>query len=132
MQIASKHNILHKTYRIGRKPSLLTLKLPWSHPRQLKNTKKSLLNHKSKMNALTALVGKVTVEKEWLAKKLKSLGLSNRKQLVESSYLHHTCRVLFCRLISNANDWVLIEGLVLQTKDKQHQASHQKSQHTSV
>jgi transposase-like protein len=30
------------------KPSLLTLKLPWSPPRQLKNTKKSLLNHKSK------------------------------------------------------------------------------------
>jgi hypothetical protein len=26
---------------------------------------------------LTTLVGKVTVEKEWLAKKLKSLGLSN-------------------------------------------------------
>jgi putative transposase len=32
---------------------------------------------------LTALVGKVTVEKEWLAKKLKSLGLSNCKPLVE-------------------------------------------------
>jgi putative transposase len=29
------------------------------------------------------LVGKVTVEKEWLVKKLKSLGLSNRKQLVD-------------------------------------------------
>jgi putative transposase len=29
------------------------------------------------------LVGKVTVEKKWLVKKLKSLGLSNRKQLVD-------------------------------------------------
>jgi hypothetical protein len=35
------------------------------------------------IQATSTLVGKVTVEKEWLAKKLKSLGLSNRKQLVE-------------------------------------------------
>jgi putative transposase len=39
---------LAHTYRIGRKPSLLTLKLLWSHPKQLKNTKKNWLNHKSK------------------------------------------------------------------------------------
>ncbi|WP_280178664.1 IS3 family transposase [Bathymodiolus heckerae thiotrophic gill symbiont] len=53
---------------------------------------------------LTALVGKVTVEKEWLVKKLKSLGLSNRKQLVDlkPSLLHtssslsvnHQCQLL--------------------------------------
>jgi putative transposase len=37
------------------------------------------------------LVGKVTVEKEGLVKKLKSLGLSNRKQLVDlKPYLLHT------------------------------------------
>jgi hypothetical protein len=48
-----------------------------------------------------------SVEKEWLAKKLKSLGLSNRKQLVElklssphmpSSLLsvNQQCRLLVC------------------------------------
>jgi hypothetical protein len=36
-----------------------------------------------RMLCLLAICSKVTVEKEWLAKKLKSLGLSNRKQLVE-------------------------------------------------
>jgi putative transposase len=50
------------------------------------------------------LVGKVTVEKKWLVKKLKSLGLSNRKQLVDlkPSLLHtssslsvnHQCQLL--------------------------------------
>jgi putative transposase len=49
-------------------------------------------------------VGKVTVEKKWLVKKLKSLGLSNRKQLVDlkPSLLHtssslsvnHQCQLL--------------------------------------
>ncbi|VVM24289.1 hypothetical protein BSPWISOXPB_5014 [uncultured Gammaproteobacteria bacterium] len=45
---------------------------------------------------LTTLVGKVTVEKEWLAKKLKSLGLSNCKQLVEFklSSPHMPCSLL--------------------------------------
>ena len=32
---------------------------------------------------LTKLVGEVTVGKEWLAKKLKSLGLYNHKKLVD-------------------------------------------------
>jgi hypothetical protein len=32
---------------------------------------------------LTKIVGKMTVEKEWLKKKLKSLGLSDKKQLIE-------------------------------------------------
>ena len=32
---------------------------------------------------LTWIVGKMTVEKEWLEKKLKSLGLSDKKELIE-------------------------------------------------
>jgi hypothetical protein len=42
-----------------------------------------LIKSQKQNERLTALVGKVTVEKKWLAKKLKSLGLSNCKQLVE-------------------------------------------------
>jgi putative transposase len=49
---------------------------------------------------LTKLVVKVIVEKEWFAKKLKSLGLSKRRQLVNlkpsSSSLsaNHQCQLL--------------------------------------
>jgi putative transposase len=32
---------------------------------------------------LTKLVGKITIEKEWLEKKLKSLGLPDKKQMIE-------------------------------------------------
>jgi putative transposase len=40
-----------------------------------------LIKSQKQNERLTALVGKVTVEKEWLAKKLKNLGLSNRKPI---------------------------------------------------
>jgi putative transposase len=57
----------------------------------VKEYKEELIKSQEQNERLTALVGKVTVEKEWLAlcsvpprgvKKLVSLGLSNRKQLV--------------------------------------------------
>jgi len=32
---------------------------------------------------LTKIVGKMTVEKDWLEKKLKILGLSDKKRLIE-------------------------------------------------
>ena len=60
------------------------------------NAKEELIKSQKQNERLTALVGKVTVEKKWLAKKLKSLGLSNCKQLVELklSSLHMPCSLL--------------------------------------
>jgi putative transposase len=43
----------------------------------VKEYKEELIKSQKQNERLTTLVGKVTVEKEWLAKKLKSLGLSN-------------------------------------------------------
>jgi len=49
----------------------------------VKEYKEELIKSQEQNERLTALVGKVTVEKEWLAKKLKSLGSSKLKQLVD-------------------------------------------------
>jgi putative transposase len=49
----------------------------------VKEYKQEMIKAQEQNEQLTKLVGKVTVEKEWLAKKLKSLGLSNRKKLVD-------------------------------------------------
>ena len=49
----------------------------------VKEYKEELIKSQEQNERLTVLVGKVTVEKEWLAKKLKSLGLSKLKQLVD-------------------------------------------------
>ena len=78
-EIASKHSTLPQNL-VNWRPSLPTQRLLWSLLKQLKNTRKNLLNHKGKMSSLTALAGKATVEKEWLAKKkLKSLDSSKLK-----------------------------------------------------
>ena len=50
----------------------------------VKDYKEDLLAAQEQNEMLTKIVGKMTVEKEWLEKKLKSLDLSERKQLIES------------------------------------------------
>jgi putative transposase len=48
----------------------------------VKEYKEELIKSQKQNERLTALVGKVTVEKEWLAKKLKSLGLFKTQVLI--------------------------------------------------
>jgi putative transposase len=69
----------------------------------VKEYKEELIKSQEQNERLTALVGKVTVEKEWLAKKLKILGSSKLKQLVDlkpttskspSTSINHQCQLL--------------------------------------
>ena len=78
------------------------LRLLWSPLKQLEY-KEELIKSQEQNERLTALVGKVTVEKEWLAKKLVSLGSSKLKQLVDlkptiskpsSISINHQCQLL--------------------------------------
>ena len=73
----------------------------------VKEYKEELIKSQEQNERLTALVGKVTVEKEWLAKKLKSLGSSKLKQLVDlkpspaSISTNHQCQLLGINQIAN-------------------------------
>lgn len=49
----------------------------------VKEYKQELIAVQEENEMLTKIVGKMTVEKEWLEKKLKSLGLSDKKLLIE-------------------------------------------------
>ena len=82
-QIASKHNILPQNLVNWKKTFLSNAEIAIEPSKAVKEYKDELIKAQAQNERLTTLVGKVTVEKEWLAKKLKSLGLSNRKQLVE-------------------------------------------------
>jgi putative transposase len=48
----------------------------------VKEYKLELVAAKEENQMLTKIVGKMTVEKEWLEKKLKSLGLSDKRKLI--------------------------------------------------
>jgi len=49
----------------------------------IKEYKEELAQAQDESEILMKLVGKVTVEKEWLEKKLKSLASSDKKQMIE-------------------------------------------------
>jgi putative transposase len=104
VQIASKHNILPQNLQNWKKTFLSNAEIAMEPSKAVKEYKEELVKSQKQNERLTALVGKVTVEKEWLAKKLKSLGLSNRKQLVNlkpssalvtrSLSISHQCQLL--------------------------------------
>jgi len=82
-EIASKHNILPQNLVNWKKTFLANAEIAMEPSKAVKEYKEELIKSQEQNERLTALVGKVTVEKEWLAKKLVSLGSSKIKQLVE-------------------------------------------------
>ena len=89
----------------------------------VKEYKQEMIKAQEQNEQLTKLVGKVTVEKEWLAKKLKSLGLSNRKKLVDlkpslsSLLVNHQCQLLS---INRSSLYYTLRTKVRQNSIKNH------------
>ena len=82
-EIAAKHNILPQNLVNWKKVFLANAEIAMESSKAVKEYKEELIKSQEQNERLTALVGKVTVEKEWLTKKLKSLGSSKLKQLVD-------------------------------------------------
>ena len=83
-EIASKHNILPQILVNWKRTFLANAEIVIEPSKAVKEYKEELIKSQEKNERLTALVGKVTVEKEWLAlcsvppsrgKKAKKLGL---------------------------------------------------------
>jgi len=82
-EIASKHNILPQNLVNWKKTFLANAEIAMEPSKAVKEYKEELIKSQEQNERLTTLVGKVTVEKEWLLKKLKSLGSSKLKQLID-------------------------------------------------
>lgn len=111
-EIASKHNILPQNLVNWKKTFLSNAEIAMEPSKAVKEYKEELIKSQEQNERLTALVGKVTVEKEWLAlcsvpprgvKKLVSLDSSKLKQLVDlkptisnssSLSINHQCQLL--------------------------------------
>ena len=102
-EIASKHNILPQNLVNWKKTFLANAEIAMEPSKAVKEYKEELIKSQEQNERLTALVGKATVEKEWLAKKLKSLGSSKVKQLVDLKHttpksssisISHQCQLL--------------------------------------
>jgi putative transposase len=75
VQIASKHNILPQNLQNWKKTFLANAEIAMEPSKAVKEYKEELVKSQKQNERLTALVDKVVVEKEWLAKKAKKLGL---------------------------------------------------------
>ena len=82
-EIASENNITPKNLQNWKKIFLDNAVIAMESAKAVKEYKQELVLAKEKNEMLTKIVGKMTVEKEWLEKKLKSLGLSDKKKLIE-------------------------------------------------
>ena len=82
-EIASANNITPKNLQNWKKTFLSNVEIAMEPSKAVKEYKVELSAAQEQNEMLTKIVGKMTVEKEWLEKKLKSLGLSDRKSMVE-------------------------------------------------
>jgi transposase-like protein len=73
--VSSRHNILPQNLVNWKKIFLANAEIVMEPSKAVKEYKEELIKSQEQNERLTALVGKVTVEKEWLAKKAKKLGL---------------------------------------------------------
>ena len=81
--IVSANNITPKNLQNWKKIFLENAEIAMEPSKAVKEYKEELSAAHEQNEMLTKIVGKMTVEKEWLEKKLKSLDLSDKKQLIE-------------------------------------------------
>jgi putative transposase len=82
-EIASENNITPKNLQNWKKIFLENAEIAMEPSKAVKEYKEELSAAQEQNEMLTKIVGKMTVEKEWLEKKLKSLDSSDKKVMIE-------------------------------------------------
>ena len=97
-EIASKYNIIPKNIMNWKKIFMDNAELAMEPAKAIKEYKDENVKLQSKIDDYAKIVGKMTVEKEWLEGKLQSLDLSDKKELIESE-LNYISVSTQCKLI---------------------------------
>ncbi len=82
-EIASANNIIPKNLQNWKAIFLANAELAMEPSKAVKEYKDENKELKAKIDEYVRVVGKITVERDWLQGKLKSLGLSNKQALIE-------------------------------------------------
>jgi len=82
-QISSTYNVTPQNLKNWKKIFLANAEIAMEPSKAVKEYKEELATVTEQNTQLTQIVGKMTVEKEWLEKKLKSLGLSDKRKMIE-------------------------------------------------
>lgn len=79
-QLASKYKVSAQTLNDWKRQFLSSASLAFEPAKALQEYKEHILNKDKEIEGLQEQLGKSVIEKEWLAKKLKSLDLSNKQK----------------------------------------------------
>ncbi len=82
-QIAGKYDVLPKSLQQWKKQFLENAALAFEPARAVKEYKEEIKLKEAEIEELQKALGKTTIERYWAVKKLKSLGSSNKRALVE-------------------------------------------------
>lgn len=82
-QVASKYEVLPKSLQDWKKQFLENASLAFEPAKAVKEYKDEIKSKEAEIEELQKALGKTTIERDWAVKKLKSLGLLNKKSLVE-------------------------------------------------
>jgi len=97
-EIASKNNITPKNIQNWKKIFLDNAELAMEPAKAIKEYKDANIILQSKIDDYAKIVGKMTVEKDWLEGKLQSLDLFDKKELIESKLTYISVSTQ-CKLI---------------------------------
>jgi len=83
-EISSKNNITPKNLQNWKKIFLENAEIAMEPAKVIKEYKEEIISLQDKVNNYTKIVGKITLEKEWLEGKLVGLDLLSKKKLIDS------------------------------------------------
>jgi len=114
-EIASAYNVTPKNIQNWKKIFLENAEVAMEPAKAVKEYKEQISKKEKEIEELQKQLGKSVVEKEWLAKKLKSLGLYEKKSLVEPK-LKDISVTRQCELLSLNRASLYYKPIVNQTK----------------
>ena len=97
-EIASKNNITPKNLHNWKNIFMANAELAMEPAKAIKEYKDENIKLQCQIDDYAKIVGKMTVEKEWLEGKLQSLDLSDKKELIESKLTYISVSTQ-CKLI---------------------------------
>jgi putative transposase len=85
-EIATAHNVTPKNLQNWKKIFLENAQIAMEPAKAVKEYKEEIIELKEKNDSYAKVVGQMTIEKEWLEKKLVSLDSSDRKAMIDSKH----------------------------------------------
>jgi len=119
-EIASDNNITPQNLQGWKKIFLDNAVIAMEPSKVVKEYKDDLAKSQEENEMLTTLIGKVTIEKEWLEKKLKSLASSEKRNMIEPKLKELSLR-LQCQLLGLNRS-----GIYYQKRESSKKAQRQE------